>query len=117
MLAPGSDGSQLAQRVRPVLGDPLPVGKGPEGSRQLGLTSKKRPPLLWKAYCRVPRIKCCYLKGLRAIRLTQRAALPKGPLHELPRRQFGVLARATNGSGFNIIRWNSHYPSFLVGQK
>jgi hypothetical protein len=35
-LAPGGDGSQLAQRVRRVLGDYCLVGKCPEGSRQPG---------------------------------------------------------------------------------
>jgi hypothetical protein len=35
-LAPGGDGSQLGQRVRPVLGDHRLVGKSPEGSRQPG---------------------------------------------------------------------------------
>jgi len=35
MLRLGSYSSQLAFRVRPVLGDHL-VGKSPEGSRQLG---------------------------------------------------------------------------------
>jgi hypothetical protein len=34
MLAPGGNGSQLAQRVRSVLGDHRLVGKSPEGSRQ-----------------------------------------------------------------------------------
>ncbi len=34
-LAAGGDGSQLAQRVRPVLGEHPLVGKSPEGSRQL----------------------------------------------------------------------------------
>jgi hypothetical protein len=35
MLTPGGDGSQLAQRVRPVAGDHRLVGKSPEarGSR------------------------------------------------------------------------------------
>jgi hypothetical protein len=31
---PGGDGSQLGERVRPVLGDHRLVGKSPEGSRQ-----------------------------------------------------------------------------------
>jgi hypothetical protein len=36
MLPRGCNGSQLAQRVRPVLGNHRLVGKNPEGSRQPG---------------------------------------------------------------------------------
>jgi hypothetical protein len=37
MLPPGGDGSQLGQRMRPVLGDHRLVGKSREGSRQPGV--------------------------------------------------------------------------------
>ena len=43
MVPPGGDGSQLAQNVRPVLGDHRLVGKSPEGSRQPG--GETRSPL------------------------------------------------------------------------
>jgi hypothetical protein len=45
-LARGGDGSQLARRVRPVLGDRCLVGKSPEGSRQPGWETRTLARLL-----------------------------------------------------------------------
>src|SRR5215213_4546344 len=45
-LPPSGDGSQLGQRVRPVLGNHCIVGKSPEGSRQVAPTFNVCGPVL-----------------------------------------------------------------------
>jgi len=92
MPAPGSDGSQLDQRGRSVLGDRRLVAKSPQGSRQRGWGDSNSAPLpaVLPAYGHIPPFTCGFSQpvvtaGARCAPLaTGRVCTQRVPLAPVP---------------------------------